>query len=251
MQWCDQAIVLSVKPHGENAALVRLLAREHGLYGGMVKTARSKTSRGVFEPGNKLLVTWNARLSEHLGSLRGELLEPCVALLMQDETALTALSSLCSLLERALPERVVEPALWAGFEHFTARLREGKAWHKTYVEFELLVLRECGFQLDLTHCAATGETENLAYVSPKSGRAVSLEAGRPYHDRLLTLPAFLRGNLEKNDITAQETLEGLVLCGYFLDHWLLAPHGRKLPAARRRLTEIVKEKAIKHHGEDA
>lgn len=241
MQWSGQAIVLSLKPHGENAGLVRVLTRERGVCGGMVRSARSKTTRGVYEPGNKILVSWNARLAEHLGSFRSELLEPCSALLMQDDVALTALLSLCGLLERALPEHVAEPALWTATEQFIQHLRSGGNWLQDYVLLEMLVLRECGFQLDLTHCAATGTTDDLVYVSPKSGRAVCRNAGLQYHDRMLPLPSFLRGNTKKNIVSVQETLEGLTLCGYFLDHWLLAPHGRKLPPARKRLVQLLQE----------
>ena len=182
-----------------------------------------------------------ARLSEHLGTFKTELLEANAALMMQDADRLSALTSACAIIELALPERHPYPRLHKVFQSFLATLKDSDHWQETYIWLEMEVLAETGFGLDLTTCAATGRTGELIYVSPKSGRAVSREAGEPYHDKLLKLPAFLRGEHTKNRLEIAEILDGLRLTGYFLDHWLLAPHHRKLPAARVRLIDMMKE----------
>lgn len=249
MQWSDSAIVLSARPHGERALILRVLAKDHGVSAGIVPAGRSKTQRGVFEPGNVLLVNWNARLAEQLGRFTAELIEATPALIMHDEMRLTALSSLCVLLERGLPEHVAEPALWDASLDFIARLKNDKPWQLAYARLEYLMLAECGFQLDLSACAATGTREDLCYVSPKSGRAVSREAGAPYHDRMLPLPGFFQNSdSSENGINPKETLDALTTTGYFLAHWLLEPHGRKLPPARARLVQLMQEQEINTHG---
>ena len=241
MQWTDTSILLSVRKYGENSALVRLLSREHGVYGGVVRGAHSKNNRGVLQPGNIVNATWNARLSEQLGAFKIELLEANAAHIMQDSARLNALSATCTIIESALPERHPYPNLHKIFQGFLDVLREDGSWWEAYVRLELAILAESGFGLDLSECAATGATENLVYVSPKSGRAVSAQAGEQYKDRLLTLPDFLQGIYKKNRADTPEILAGLRLTGYFLEHWLLTPHNRKLPAVRARLVENMKE----------
>ena len=191
MQWSDNAIILSVRKHGETSALVRLLSRTHGVYGGVVRGAQSKAHRGVLQPGNRVNASWSARLSEQLGSFKIELLEANMALLMQDAGRLSALSSACAIMEAALPERHPYPKLYQCLQGFLHSLKETETWYEAYVMLEMDLLAESGFGLDLTACAATGATENLRYVSPKSGRAVSAEAGEPYKHKLLPLPSFL------------------------------------------------------------
>jgi len=191
MHWTDTAIVLSARKHGENSAVVRVFARRHGVFAGVVKGATSKANRGVIQPGNIVSATWQARLSEHLGLFKCELLEANAALIMQDAARLTALSSACAVVESALPERHPYLRLYGIFQSFLATLREDGNWPEAYVMLELDVLAEAGFGLDLSQCAATGATEDLMYVSPKSGRAVSRDAGEPYKEKLLALPEFL------------------------------------------------------------
>jgi DNA repair protein RecO (recombination protein O) len=236
VHWSDTAIILSVRKHGENSAVVRLLAREHGVYAGVVKSVTSKTNRGVIQPGNVVNATWNARLSEHLGMFKIELLKANAALIMNDSLKLASLSSACAMVEIALPERHPYQRLYHLFIAFLADLQESNDWMKDYVSLELDLLAEAGFGLDLSHCAATGKTDNLIYVSPKSGRAVSREAGEPYKDKLLALPGFLNNDIQA---ASDDIRQGLNLSGYFLEHWLLSPHNRKLPPARRRLLETL------------
>lgn len=242
MQWTDEAIILSARKYGENKALVRLFARHHGVHAGIARGAFSKTNRGIWQPGNTVSVTWQARLAEHIGSFRPELLAPFAAQVMGDKMKLAALASACALLEVSLPERHPYPRLYAHFHAFLTYLVDRDEWQDAYVRLELEILSQSGFGLDLTACAATGMTENLAYVSPKSGRAVSHDAGQPYKDKLLPLPPFLRlaGHAD-GDKKMQETLAGLRLTGYFLETRLSAPHGKKLPAARARLVTMMKE----------
>jgi DNA repair protein RecO (recombination protein O) len=238
MHWTDTAIILSTRKYGENSSVVRLLARQHGVYAGIVRGIHSKANRGVIQPGNIINCTWQARLSEQMGSFKCELLEANAALIMQDAGRLAALTSACGVIEASLPERHPYTRLYGLFQAFLAVLRDGENWQEEYVRLELELLAEAGFGLDLSECAATGVSEDLIYVSPKSGRAVSREAGEPYKQKLLELPQFLlNSSLARNE----EILAGLRLTGYFLDSWLLTPHNRKLPVTRQRLVDIIKE----------
>lgn len=234
MHWSDQAVILSVKKHGETSALVRVLAREHGVFGGVVRGGSSKANKGIYQPGNRVDCVWNARLSEQLGSLKAELRSAVAAYIMNDAGKLAALASACALIESALPERHPYPKLFDACASFLQILPENPTWQQGYIRLELSILAESGFGLDLSHCAATGATEDLIYVSPKSGRAVSREAGEPYKEKLLKLPAFFNNPKEGGNIA-----DGLALTGYFLEHWLLSPHHRKLPAARQRLLQTL------------
>lgn len=241
MHWNETAIILSVRKHGENSAVLRVLAHQQGVFSGIAKGVSSKSNRGIFQPGNIVNATWQARLSEHLGTFKCELLEANTAFFMQDNGRLSALSAACALVESALPERHPYERLYALFLLFLHALKHEEGWLKSYVLLELDILAEAGFGLDLSECAATGSTQDLIYVSPKSGRAVSRIAGEPYKNKLFPLPAFLLRTDKKNDPNPAEILAGLDITGYFLDHWLLTPHHRKLPAVRERLIEMVKK----------
>lgn len=237
MQWADTAYVLSTRKFGESGAVATVFARSNGLCSGVVRAATSKTQRGIWQPGNEVEVRWQARLAEQLGSFNAELLTAHAAHLMADSAKLSALSSACSLLVLSLAERHPYPQLYTHFSQFIGALQQGRHWPEHYVMLELALLAEAGFGLDLSRCAATGTQEDLVYVSPKSGRAVSRFAGSPYHDKLLPLPNFIRSGqaAEKKDI-----LNGLSLTEYFLEHWLLAPHQRKIPPARHRYLQLLK-----------
>ena len=247
MNWTEPAIILSTRKYGENSALVRLLTHQQGVYGGVVRGIPSKTNRGILQAGNAVTATWQARLSEQLGTFKTELLEANTAHLMHDGERLNALSSACCIIESALPERHPYPRLYTVFQAFLQTLRDTEVWYESYVKLEMELLSECGFGLDLRTCAATGTTENLIYVSPKSGRAVCAQAGEPYKNKLLALPPFLLGMYKKNRVESAEILDGMQLTGYFLDQWLFAPHTKKLPAARARLMNTMKE----HYGAEA
>ena len=191
MHWTDPSIILSTRKYGENSAIIRVLSRSHGVYGGVMRGVHSKANRGIIQPGNIVDATWNARLSEQLGSLKCELQKANAAHIMQDSGKLAALTSACALIESALPERHPYPRLYLLFQDFLDLLLHEAPWEEAYVKLEMELLADTGFGLDLTSCAATEVTEDLIYVSPKSGRAVCREAGEPYKDKLLPLPGFL------------------------------------------------------------
>ncbi len=241
MQWSDEGLVLAARRHGERALVVELLTREHGRHAGLLRGGQSPRARSQWQIGNRLSVTWRARLSEHLGSLSGEILESHAARLFDEPARLAALASASALASSALPEREPHPRAYAGLSALVAALAADDRWAVTYVEWEMALLEELGFGLDLTRCAATGITENLVYVSPRSGQAVSAEAGAPYRERLLRLSPFLRHEGDAERPAPGDVLDGLELTGFFLDRRVFAPHGRKLPAARSCYVDALRQ----------
>ena len=234
MDWVDDAIVLGARKHGETSAIVQLLTREHGRHAGLVRGGAGSRARGVYQPGNRVSARWRARLPEHLGTFTCELAHSHAAGLLDDALRLAGLTSACAVTEAALAERHPYPRLYDAFLALLAALADEPAWAAVYVRWELGLLDEMGYGLDLSRCAATGGTEDLVYVSPKSGRAVSRAGGEGYRDRLLPLPAFLAGN---GAAPASEVAAGLRLTGYFLDRHVFAPHERASPPARGRFVE--------------
>lgn len=233
MNWRDEAIVLSARRHGESAAVVGLLTREHGRHAGLVRGASGTGARGVLQTGNLVAATWNARLADHLGQLKCELLRAHAADLLDDPGRLAALAAACALVEAVLAEREPHPEVFAGTTALIEAL-SGEAWAAAYVHWELNLLDALGFGLELQSCAVTGAAADLAYVSPKTGRAVSDAGAGPYRERLLALPGFLIGAGTAGEA---DILAGLRLTGYFLDRHVLAPHDRGMPAARTRLVD--------------
>jgi DNA repair protein RecO (recombination protein O) len=245
MEWSDEGIVLASRKHGEASAVVQLFTHAHGRHAGLVRGGGASKARGVYQSGNLVAARWRARLAEHLGAYTCEPLKSHAAALLDDPLGLAALTSACALLAVALPERHPYPVLYDATLSLIEALAGGEpAWPALYVRWELDLLRELGFGLDLTRCAATGTTDDLAYVSPKSGRAVSRTAGEPWRTRLLPLPGFLIGAAEAGageagagEAGAADVAAGLRLSGSFLERHLFAPHERKLPAARERFVE--------------
>jgi len=235
MEWTDEGIVLSARPHGEAAAVATLLAREHGRHAGLVMGGRSSRQRGHMEPGTVVAVRWRGRLADHLGTYTLEPLRGYAAGLLDDPPRLAALTAACALVEAALPEREPHPGLFDGLCALLDVLDTAPAWAEAYVRWEVGLLAELGFGLALERCAVkgdlTGANDYLAYVSPRTGRAVSVSAAEPYRDRLLPLPGFLIG---RGLGGSEEVAAGLRLTGHFLErHVLNAP----LPPARERLGE--------------
>lgn len=235
MEWRDDGIILNVRKHGESGAIVSLITRAHGRHSGLVRGGRSSRLRGILQPGNLIRADWRARLAEHLGNMTVEPLESRVAPLLVHPGRLAALTSACAILETALPERQPAGEMFDLMDVLTRHLGDDD-WAATYVRWEAAMLSALGYGLDLAACAATGVTENLTHVSPRSGRAVSREAAGPYKERLLPLPPFLLEDAEAGRVPdIVEIRDGLRLTGFFLDQMVLGPAGRHLPDERGRI----------------
>ena len=239
MDWRDEGIFLGGKPLGEANLIAEILTLEHGRHLGLVRGGRSRRIRPLLQPGNLVGVTWRARLSEHLGGFNVEMMEAHGARALDDAAALSAIGTMAGLV-KLLPERDPHPELYAATLHVLRSFGEPDIWPVLLVHWEFQLLQEIGFGLDLTECAATGTVEELIYVSPRSGRAVSREAGAPYGDKLLALPAFLLD--ETAPLTPADIAAGFALTGYFLERDVLEPHGMKLPSARERLLDLLARK---------
>lgn len=233
--WRDQAIILSVRPHGENGAVVSLLTEHYGRHPGYVRGAAGSRLRGVVQSGNLVAADWSSRVDGGLGNFSIEPERAITAPLMGDALRLGALLSACALCDAALPERESHPALFHGLLALLDTL-EGEAWGAAYVLWEMAFMRELGFGLDLSRCAGGGDANSLAYISPKSGCAVSAEQGEPYRDKLLPLPDFLKPGGSSVEIA--EIATGLAMTAHFLEHWVFV-HGKSLPEARVRFQERV------------
>ena len=236
MQWTDEAILLSARPHGESALLVTLFTRDHGRHAGLVAGGQSKRHRATWQTGTLLDIKWTARLAEHLGTVGGEARISYAARWLDDAARLGGISAVCAVTEACLPERVPHsPAFAAMLALFDGFSQDH--WASLYAHWELGLLGELGYGLDLGECAASGVAEDLIYVSPKSGRAVSRAAGEEYRDRLLALPPFLTAGVTTD---RAEVASALALTGFFLERHVLAPNGRALPAARSRLVDRLR-----------
>lgn len=232
-QWEDQGIILSVRPHGESGAIVGLLTENLGRHAGYVRGAGSSKMRGTLEAGSLVDARWQSRTSDQLGSYALELSRSYAAFIMQEPLKLAALQSACALCDTALPDREGHPGLFHGLLALFDAL-QSDVWAQAYIMWEIAFLKELGFSLDFSKCAGGGPDDNLLFVSPKTGRAVSAEAGDPYKDKLLTLPVFLRPQGGDND-EQEDIMLGLKLTSYFLEHWVFVHHSSGLPEARARL----------------
>jgi DNA repair protein RecO (recombination protein O) len=231
MQWVDEAIVLGVKRHGEASAVLEVMTREHGRHLGLVRGAASTRLRPVLQPGNRVSVTWRARLDEHLGNYVVEGLDLASARFLDAAHALYGLMHIAALC-RLLPERDPHPQIHATLDHVLGALVDARLAGPRMARFELQLLSELGFGLDLESCAATGSTAELVYVSPKSGRAVSRAAGLPWRDKLLRLPAFLGEGAPEQALSAADLADGFAMTGFFLHRYVLEPRGLAMPDAR-------------------
>ena len=246
MEWSDSGIVLSARRHGEHAAVVSLLTAHHGRHAGLVHGARGRRGRGLYQPGNTLAARWQARLPEHLGRYTCELVRARAGVLLDDPPRLAALAAVCALADATLPERHPYPRVHAAAVGLLDAIEASERWAETLVRWELALLGELGFGLDLSACAATGTADGLAYVSPRSGRAVSREAGAAYAEKLLALPPFLlRPEGAAGDAAAPapapapaaDIVAGLRLTGWFLEKHVFAGQGGRMPPARERFID--------------
>lgn len=231
VEWQDEALVLSARPHGETAAVVTLLTREHGRHAGLVQGGQSRTRAAWLQPGQQVEANWRARLADQLGNFALEPNAPYPAGVLDDAVALSGLSAACAVAETALPEREAHPAVYEGLVALVDMLAT-PLWPYAYIRWELGLLREVGYGIDLSCCAVTGVTAGLTHVSPRTGRAVCAEAAEPYKDKLLELPGFLNG---QNEVSDDAIRAGLRLTGYFLEQSVFAVHHQPLPAARGRM----------------
>jgi len=236
MDWDLPAIVLDTRPFGEGDVIATVMTAEHGAHRGLVRGGSSRAQAGLWQVGNFVQARWLARLSDQLGSFRGELVHATAASVMDDALALAMLTAVCGLAEDALPEREPHEAVFAGMIRLLPRLTLGEAVLAELVEWEMVLLTDLGFGLDLGSCAMTGATEGLAFVSPKTGRAVTAEAAGIWTNRLLPLPSFLTSGAESNPA---DWRDGLRLTGHFLARDVFGTRHRPLPMARRMLYDRV------------
>lgn len=237
MEWRDQGALLSVRRHGETSAIVEVFTAEHGRHAGVVRGGASRKIAPVLQPGAQLDVTWRARLDEHLGVFKVEPVKSRAAAVMGDRLAMAGLNAITGLLGFSLPERETHPLLYQRTMTLLDLLGNSEAWPLAYLRWELALLDELGFGLDLTKCAVTGALDDLAYVSPRTGRAVSAEAAGEWADRMLPLPESLLGH-GTGDLGDVAT--GLKTTGYFLENRVAAQlGGNHLPQARQRFVDRI------------
>ncbi len=248
MDWEAPAIVLDARPYGEADAVAAVMTEAHGVHRGRARGGGSRSQASLWQPGNLAQIRWTARLSDQLGSFSGELIHPGAALAMDDPLALAMLSAACAVAEGALPEREPHPAVFSGLLQLIARLSAGTVMMAELVRWELALLAELGYGLDLSRCAVTGETAGLVFVSPKTGRAVTEAAAGVWQARLLRLPGFLTGG---NTAGPADWQAGLRLTGHFLARDAFGQQHRPLPRARLMLYDRVAALAAESEGGDA
>lgn len=236
MEWDAPAIILAARPYGESGALVTVLTEAHGGQRSLARGGASRAQASLWQPGNLVQARWVARLAEGLGSLTGELVHATAALALDDPLALMILASACAVAEGALPEREPHPAVFQGLVHLISRLSRGPDALTDLVRWEAALLAELGYGLDLSRCTVTGETAGLAWVSPRTGRAVADAAAGGWRDRLLKLPGFLGG---ANQASPADWRDGLRLTGHFLERDAFGHQHKPLPPARLRLADQV------------
>lgn len=239
MDWRDEGVLLAMRPHGETSAIIEVLTAAHGRHAGVVRGGTSRRMAPLLQPGSGVRLDWRARLGEHIGTFTVEPVQSR-AHLMADRLSLAGLSSVCALLRAALPEREPCPGVYAATQALLHEIGAAN-WTAAYLRWELQLLEELGFGLDLTSCAVTGASEGLAYVSPKSGRAVSVAGAGDWAERLLPLPEGLTG---AGPLSAEAVTLGLRLTGHFLDRGLRPVlQDRPLPEARTRLVDLLERPA--------
>lgn len=242
MEWRDEGIVLGTRKHGETSAILEVMTRTHGRHLGLVRGGRSRKIQPVLQAGNRVDLIWRARLDEHLGTFQAEAIEMNAARLMDSAVAVYGLQLLAAHL-RLLPERDRHDGLYTTLGVIVEHLQDADLAGELVARFELLVLDELGFGLDLSECAATGTRQDLTYVSPKSGRAVSREAGAPWHDKMLVLPGFLqRGGGQHADADAIE--DAFRLTGFFFRRHVYEPRGIEPPDARSGFLTALRKHRI-------
>ena len=237
IEWQDEAALLAARPFGETSVIIEVFSETHGRHAGVVRGGTSRKVAPLLQPGAQLSVTWKARLDSHLGSFTVEPIRSRAAAAMGDRLALAGLNAVCGLLVMVLPEREAHLSLYDRTIALLDLLGQSDVWPLAYLRWEQALLEEMGFGLDLSACAVRGVNEDLIYVSPKSGRAVSREGAGEWADRMLPLPPVLAG---KGDATPAEIARALGTTGFFIENRLIKGLGdRPLPPARARLVEVI------------
>ena len=239
MEFHEEAFVLSARAHGDTGVVADLLTETHGRHAAFVAGGASRRMKPFLQPGARVIADYRARTSDHLGSARLEPMGEGPSALFDDPLALTGLAAATAVAQGALPEREPHPGAFLAFEALMAAFEIPSVWPAIFVRFEAGLLEDLGFGLDLSRCAVTGTMDDLVWVSPRTGRAVSREAGAPYADKLLTLPPFMLGaqaGLSEGDVRA-----GLDLTGHFLEQFVFHPQNRPIPAARVWMVDKLAE----------
>ena len=244
-KWKDNVIFLSSKPYGEVGVVASVFSAKNGRYKGWVHGGNSAKKRAVFQQGNLCNAEWKARISEQMGSLTLELIQSTAPTLMYNPIQLSALLSICEISDYILPEREPNPVLFEAtiklFDLLKISNAENISWVKGYINWEIGLLSELGFSLKLDDCAVTGDKNDLAFVSPKTGRAVSYEVGYPYKNKLINLPRFLGGSMDRNkDNELKDLIQGLQLTKFFLE--LNFFKDKPFPNSRLRFTKLLEDK---------
>lgn len=241
MTFTDHGIVLDAKAHGETHAVVHVFTEEHGRWAGLVFGGQGRRMRPVLQPGNEVKAEWKGRGEDSLGFFALEMIRARAGEVMGDRLSLAGLSAACATALACLPEREAHARAYGAMAVLLDNLGDLDLWPALMARWELGLLAELGFGLTLDRCAATGVRDNLIYVSPRSACAVSADAGEPYKDKLLPLPAFLRGG--SRAASPAEAFDALKTTGYFLETRILHLSDKQLPEARRRVVELLKAKA--------
>ena len=236
MEWTAPAIVLTARPYGEGDVIATVMTAEKGAHRGLARGGAARNRTATWQPGNLVQVRWVARLVEQLGSFSAELIHPAAALAMDDPLQLAMLSAVCAVAEGALPEREAHPRVFSGLLHLIAHLPQDRPLLSELIRLATQLLADLGYGLDLASCAVTRVRAGLAFVSPKTGRAVTAAAAGVWSSRLLPLPAFLVGG---NEAVPPDWRDGLRLTGHFLERDAFGRHHRPLPPARRMLYDRV------------
>ena len=240
MNWTDEGLLLSVNPHGEKSAIIQVLTRTKGLHAGIIQNAFSRKMSSTLQPGSQLHLNWSSRLEEHLGSYKVDLLKTRADIFLANKLALDVFNSLSSLCISILAERDPMPEFYKITVKFLDQIVNQAKWEFLYLDWELQLLTSIGYGLDLKKCVATGTTDNLFYISPKSGKAVCKEKGLKYDNKLLRFPDILKDKKKDNEFSRSELVAGLSVTGFFLKKWITySLQNKQTMSIRQRLIDTL------------